>query len=299
MIAVKTKGYRAATTLTALCLGLLLGAAAQEAPSTEIPLERPGQRQFVADHAGIITPEHEEEIRALCGQALTHTGGIPIIVVTIESLQSVGYGHLSVEQFATNLFDQWGVGHDEIGGHDYNRGIMLLVSMGDRKARIELGASWGHGHDVYCQQIMDDQIIARFKQGKFSEGILAGVEALDRLARGLPQPEPYKPPTPMSTYLWIGGGILLAALTIVSLAMSGTNGWAWLFWGAIFGALGTILGFLLLAGRRRRYGYYGGGYHGGGFLGGGSSGGGFSAGGFSGGSFGGGFSGGGGATGSW
>ena len=85
----------------------------------------------------------------------------------------------------------------------------------------------------------------------------------------------------------MGGGItLLFLFTLVSGLRRGSRGWAGLFWGFLFGVLGSSL---YRAGRRRHGGFLGGGYGGGGFTGGG----------FSGGGFGGGFSGGGGATGSW
>lgn len=57
-------------------------------------------------------------------------------------------GHLSVEQYARQLFDHWGPGFK-----DRNYGILLLVSVGDRKARIELGAGWGgEAADRRCRQ---------------------------------------------------------------------------------------------------------------------------------------------------
>ena len=67
----------------------------------------------------------------------------------------------------------------------WNYGMLLLVSKGDRRARIELGAGWRHDKDVQAEQIMDEQIVPRFKQGDFSGGIEAGVESLDKLARDL------------------------------------------------------------------------------------------------------------------
>ena len=41
---------------------------------------------------------------------------------------------------------------------------------------------WQAG-DRLCRQIMEEQIISRFKVGRFSDGILAGVQALDLMVR--------------------------------------------------------------------------------------------------------------------
>ena len=148
---------------------------------------------------------------------------------------------------------------------------MFLVSTGDRKARIELGAGWGREKDALCDQIMQTQIIPRFKQGDFSGGIVAGVDGLDKMARELELPTV---PRPWWHYALVVGFIGLAIFTVISLIRRGASGWAWLFWSAVFAVVGYLL-YQIITSK--------------------SSGGG----GFSGGSFGGGFSGGGGSTGSW
>lgn len=256
------------TAVVALVATLTGLASAQEM----IPIQPPGEREFIIDNGEIIAPEDEEKIRAVADQLLTEKA-TPIVVVTISSIANYAQSGMRIETFATLLFDQWQIGHAKLNGQNWNTGILLLISVGDRKARIELGAGWGRESDAQAQQIMDNTIIPQFKAGNFSGGIVAGVEALDAMARGLELPEP--PPKPIEPMqILIGIGIIgLIIFTIVSLIRKGMSGWAWLFWGALF----AIVGMLLYNMAR-------------------SSGG---SGGFSGGSFGGGFSGGGGATGSW
>jgi uncharacterized protein len=254
--------------LLGMCVAFALLAAA--AWGQVIQLEPPGQRDFVLDKADLITEEHEQQIRGICDKLLTDRA-TPIVVVTIESMAAYGAPNMRIETFATVLFNQWGIGYEEVNGSEWNTGILFLVSEGDRKARIELGATWGHEHDQVAQRIMDDYIIPKFKGGNFSEGIFLGVQGLDKMARGLALP---KKPIPWWHLALILGGIGLAIFTIVSLIRRGASGWAWLFWGAIFAILGVILYNMLTRSTR-------------------------GGGGFSGGSFGGGFSGGGGATGSW
>ena len=253
--------------LSALAFGVPQGALAQQ-----INIDPPGDREFVQDLARMVAPDDVVAIREIGDQLLTDLA-IPIVVVTIDSMGQYGGGNWRIETFARVLFDQWGIGHETIDGQPWNRGILLVVSKNDRKARIELGNDWAGEFDATCREIMDGQIVANFKQGKFSEGILAGVVALDKMARGLEMPQPVRP-----TWFWpvVIGVIALAIFSAVSLFRSGASGWAWLLWAAVFG----ILGFILINALRAS-----------------ASGGG--GGGFSGGSFGGGFGGGGGATGSW
>ena len=258
--------------LTGLLLGICaLPVAARPARSgSRILLERPGEREFVRDLAGMVTPEDATRIRSICDKLLTEKA-TPIIVVTIESMARYGRGRMRIESFAMRLFNQWGIGHARINDQTWNTGILLLVSKLDRKARIELGAGWGREQDGLCRQIMDNLIIPDFKNGDFSAGIVLGVEALDKMARGKELP---CRPRPTWHHVVIAIAVAMAIFTVVSLIRRGAGGWAWLFWAALFGGMGLLLHAVLTRG---------------------SSGGG----GFSGGSFGGGFSGGGGATGSW
>ena len=266
-------------------LALVLFAAVSQALAAEITLERPGDREFVRDSADMISAQDEDAIKALCDKLLTDKA-TPIIVITIDRMQDHGGDGMRIETFARLLFDQFQIGQAEVNGQVWNTGILLLVSKGDRKARIELGAGWRRDKDQVCKDIMDQQIIPHFKQQDFSGGIKAGVVALDAMARELKMPvaknSPGSPggvsqtPAPWWTP-WAGLALIgLAVFTVVSLIRNGSGGWAWLFWGALFAGIGYLL--YQMATSRNRGG---------------------SGGGFSGGSFGGGFSGGGGASGSW
>lgn len=245
--------------------------AASSASAIEIGLDPPGDREFIRDLAGMLDPSAEEDIRELCDSLLTDKA-TPIIVITIESMAQYDGGGMRIETFATLLFDQWGIGHATLGDQGWNTGILLLVSRNDRKARIELGGGWGRREDALCQQIMDEYIVSEFKRGRYSEGIVAGVEALDKMGRKLELPSR---PRPWWHYALVVVFIGLAVFTIVSLVRNGSSGWAWVFWGVVFAVVGTIL-YQMLTSR-----------------------GGSGSSGFGGGSFGGGSSGGGGATGSW
>ena len=236
----------------------------------QIAIERPGDREFVLDKANLISDADEQQIKQLADKLLTEKAA-PIIVVTIESMAQHGGAGMRIETFARLLFDQWGIGPAKLGDSQWNYGMLLLVSKYDRQARIELGAGWKREKDAVAQQIMDEFMIPRFKSGDFSGGIVAGVEALDKMARDLELPT-----RPRPTWHYIAAAVFvgLAVFTVISLIRRGASGWAWLLWAAVFGIVGTIL-YQMATSR--------------------SSGGG----GFSGGSFGGGFSGGGGASGSW
>ena len=234
----------------------------------DVALERPADLEFVRDNAGMIDEADSQHIREICRNLLAEKA-TPIIVVTIDSMAKHGGKGQSIEKFATQLFDRWQIGHARLGKTEWNTGILLLISKGDRKARIELGAGWGRSENVLCQSIMDDHIIYHFKQGNFSTGIVAGVEALDKMGRKLTIPSQ---PRPWWHYAAVVGAIGLGVFTIVSLQRSGANGWAWLFWGVVFSIIGLVLYNMLTSSSNSSSGGFGSSYGGGSSGGGGATG---------------------------
>ncbi|VFQ46796.1 TPM domain-containing protein [Desulfoluna butyratoxydans] len=226
--------------------------------------DKPPSEHFYVDEAGLIDARAGAKIDEIAS-ALLAEENIPLYVVTIPALAVQDAVTMRIEEYAAALFNHWGIGWE-----DRNYGILLLVSEGDRKARIELGADWGGAHNYEAGQIMNDLIIPGFKRGDYATGIADGVRGLDAMARGLSLPKPQGPWWVIPAVL---GGIALMVMLIINLFRSGRKGWAWV----LLGILGVVLLFIIQI-----------------LLSADSS-----SDGGSGGGFGGGFSGGGGATGSW
>lgn len=236
----------------ALALALLT------APASGIRFpDKPPSQDYFVDGANLIQPAQRQTINGIAGNLLREHD-VPIFVVTIGSLSAMDAAGSSIEAYATALFNHWG-----IGSQQRNFGVLLLVSLGDRKARIELGAGWGREHDAQAANIMQSLIIPAFKRGDYSIGIADGVRGLDAMVRGMNLPKPTAP-------WWYWPAVILGAIgivaAIVNLFRTGHKGWAW----ALIAAVAALLFFMLR-----------------------------NAGSGSGAGFGGGSSGGGGATGSW
>lgn len=242
---------------TSLLLLLSLWALAWPVAAVSFP-DKPPDTDYFVDKA-LLLDEQAAQLVNQTAAALLQEEQVPLFVVTIESLASQQASGSGIESYARQLFDHWGIGYE-----DRNYGMLLLVSVGDRKARIELGKDWAHNYDDEAADVMQSLIIPAFKRGDYATGITDGVRGMDAMARGLQLPKPTPP-----WWFWpavIVGGIGLV-LMIINLFKTGRSGWAW----ALIAAIGLLLFFIL-----RNAGS------------GGSSGG-----------FGGGSSGGGGATGSW
>jgi uncharacterized protein len=182
----------------------------------------------------------------------------------------------SLEDFTARTAEAW-----RVGRKDLDNGAVLFVFVEDRKMRIEVGYGLeGALPDLTAKRIIDEVITPRFRQERYGEGLVAGVEAILAATRG----EYTAPPRTPSTSS--GPAALLLPLGFIALIF------------ILSRRLDRPLGPLDRQRRRRRGVWYigPGGWGGGGFGGGGGGWGGGGGGGFSGG---GGSFGGGGASGSW
>jgi len=146
----------------------------------------PADYNFVQDYARLLPDQVKGEIGAIQKQAFEQNQK-PIIVVTIDSMAGYGATGYSIERFGTAWFNKWQIGAKGGQGELINKGILLLISVSDRKARIELGAEWGRDWDAHAAKIMNQSIIPRFKQKDFPGGILAGVKALSEMTLNDPK----------------------------------------------------------------------------------------------------------------
>lgn len=222
---------------------------------------KPEAGHYYVDEANIINSSDREEIDSIASSLLSEQK-VPIYVVTIVSLAK--YDSYNIEAFATRLFNHWGIGFQ-----DKNYGALLLVSVADRKARIELGADWGRRFDYDAERVMNQLIIPAFKRGDYSTGIHDGVNGIDSMIRGLglPKATPAWWVFPFKIFL-----TLFAVLFIRDVYKNGDKGWAINLLIMLLSLAGTLLvAFFASSGSS---GGSGGGYSGGGGFGGGSSGGG-------------------------
>jgi len=224
---------------------------------------------YVSDHAYLLGTEKEEKIERWLWQIESKTG-VEIIVITIGSIEDFpGTPNQSIEQFATALFDSYG-----IGNLPRNDGVLLLVAVGDRKTRIELGAGYGRSRDADSRRIINKVIIPNFKNAAYAAGITAGVKAIALEYANAHIGINW-------SLVLLSAAIPILIIIIISLFLSGKRGWGWVCIGLLVVVLMSLFYVIRQVSRHMP-------------SSGSSS---WSSGGMGG--FGGGFSGGGGATGSW
>ena len=241
-----------------LMMALIMSCVVATTVAKEVP---PTPNRLVNDYAKVLSASDVQRLEQKLVQYDEQTS-TQIAVVIIQSLEGD-----DMFDYSQRLAETWG-----IGGAENDNGVLLIVSIDDRKLRIHTGyGTEGAIPDATAKQIIEDEIKPGFKAGDYYAGIDRGTDAMIAALKGEYTAAPKKRKR-----------------------------------GFPFGLIPVILIIILASifGRRRRYTGYGSSgrrYYGtpwiGGF-GGGSSGGDFGGGGGFGGFGGGGF-GGGGAGGSW
>lgn len=122
---------------------------------------------YFYDGAQVLSEETEQYILKYSRELDVKTGA-QIVVVTIPSLEGA-----ALEEYATDLFRQWGIGDAE-----KNNGLLLLCAVEDRQFRVEVGYGLeGDLPDGKTGRMQDTYIIPLLKEDKFDEGIKNGYTA--------------------------------------------------------------------------------------------------------------------------
>jgi uncharacterized protein len=123
---------------------------------------------YVSDYAKVLSTRSRAALTARL-EAADRQLGVQIAVVTVPSL-----GGQTVETYATNLFNAWGIGRA-----DTNRGVLVLVAPRDRQLRIEVGKGLERAlTDDIAKGVVDGYFLPAFRDKRMQQGIEAGVERI-------------------------------------------------------------------------------------------------------------------------
>lgn len=125
----------------------------------------------VNDFANLLNAADKAALSAQLDKLKQETG-VEMAVLTLDT-QSDYAPDLTLEQFATGLFNNWGIGDAQ-----RNDGVLVLILRTDRAIRIELGAAYAREWDRIAQQVVDDHFLVAFAAGKYPQGIKEGSAAV-------------------------------------------------------------------------------------------------------------------------
>jgi uncharacterized protein len=152
--------------ILAACLAVAMLAAAPQLGAQTFP---DPVSTTVNDFADLL-PETDERALSQRLTRLERETGVELTVVTLAT-QADFAPDMTLEAYATALFDDWGVGKAET-----NDGVMVLIFRDDRAMRLELGAAYGRDWDRVAQDVLERHFLNDFATGDYVRGITWGTE---------------------------------------------------------------------------------------------------------------------------
>lgn len=205
----------------------------------------PTDNFFVNDFADILSSDQEAQIQSQ-GVNLYNASKAQVVVVTVDSLEGS-----DIDNYALGLARSWGIGDKE-----KDNGVLLLLSVGDREVKIEVGYGLeGALPDSKTGRILDTYGMDYFRVDKFGHGLLSVYNSIVNeiyIEYGLSPDEDY---TPIDDSLSAHSTVIYMVFILLIL---------------IFVIPRRLrLPFIFFGGPRGPGGFGGGGFSGGGFRGGG------------------------------
>ncbi|MBU3188665.1 TPM domain-containing protein [Clostridium bowmanii] len=160
--------------LTMISTFLLSGILAMTFVNAEPKFPVATELKYVNDYVKVIDNESAQYILSV-GKELENKTGAQATVVVIASLQGE-----SIESYANGLFRNWGIGQK-----DKNNGLLILLSMQEKRWRVEVGTGLeGAITDIYSASVMNDFAVPKFKQNQYGQGLRAAYSIIsDSIAK--------------------------------------------------------------------------------------------------------------------
>lgn len=136
--------------------------------SLEAQEQYPSPVGYVNDFADVISPEYEAQITNIAKE-LEGKASAEIAVATIRTV-----GNEEYRSYANKLFERW-----KIGKKGKDNGILIFVTVGERKLWIEVGYGLeGILPDGLVGEIEDRYMLPYLKSGDYGRGLIEGTRAV-------------------------------------------------------------------------------------------------------------------------
>ena len=126
---------------------------------------------YVSDPGGVLKAADVAELNRLIG-AVEDSSTAQIAVAVLPSI-----GEDSPKEFATALFETWGIGQRET-----DNGLLILVVMDQRRTEFETGYGLeGVLPDITCYRVGMEALVPWFQQQEYGKGLIAAVTRFKEL----------------------------------------------------------------------------------------------------------------------
>lgn len=131
----------------------------------------PKPKGLVNDFANVIPPSYENTLVGITSELLNKTG-TPVVLVTMPDIGGADY-----TDYANRLYESWGIGKK---GED--RGVLIFVTIKERKMRIEVGYGLeGILPDGLAGEIRDRYMTPYLREDQYGDGLLNGTLAVSQI----------------------------------------------------------------------------------------------------------------------
>lgn len=153
--------------------------AAYYTPATVPNPKTQGQAYYVANPDNILSADDVDFLNR-CAASLEQETQAEMCVVAIGNI-----GSMDCFDFAYELYQRWG-----IGKRGKNTGVLILFVLDSHDIRIMTGTGMEAVlMDARCSQIINNEMIPAFKEGKYGEGLCCGALSIYELCTNGEAPE--------------------------------------------------------------------------------------------------------------
>ena len=121
----------------------------------------------VIDQANLLSPNQKNILSKLLKKVATEKGH-QLQILTVKNLEGE-----TIEEFSIKVVDQW-----KLGQKGEDTGVLFLISINDKKMRIEVGDGLEGTLTDYESHKIIQQVRPLFKSGRYDEGILHGTRLI-------------------------------------------------------------------------------------------------------------------------
>lgn len=135
----------------------------------------PAHDGYVTDQAGKLSRSERENLNTKLA-SIERSTGLQVVVFLPASLEGE-----TIEDVAYTTARAW-----QVGQKGLDNGVLLVIAPRERKVRIETGkGAGGDLTDLQTQDIQRERINPRLREGRFYEGISAGIDGIvEALGKG-------------------------------------------------------------------------------------------------------------------
>jgi uncharacterized protein len=175
----------------------------------DIPVPPAGHR--VTDQSKVLSAAETQRLADRL-KVIQDTTGAQIYILTVPTVGDEG-----IAPFANRVFVAWGVGRKGV-----DNGLLIVLATTDRRVRVEVGRGLeGNIPDITARRITADTMGPLLKDGRYFDGLMAGVNALAMRidskvpaeAVGNQAATQAAPPVGTNPFKWVNG--LLMALAFL------------------------------------------------------------------------------------